>query len=176
MEKEDYLFSNFDSSKKKPGKSTDDKGDSVLDNRRVDDTLLQALSLVLSSNSEYARSMSALLENDLEREQLVSQINNKVFDLYNETKKLVESQENLTEILNKLSNDIVSGSNEGQKIYLDTKFAPIYTNLGLKIDGTDYNPADKFLMTLKKFTIDRIWYIAGGAVIYHFIRLIFLLK
>ena len=103
MEKEDYLFSNFDSSKKKPGKSTDDKGDSVLDNRRVDDTLLQALSLVLSSNSEYARSMSALLENDLEREQLVSQINNKVFDLYNETKKLVESQENLTEILNKLS-------------------------------------------------------------------------
>ena len=81
MEKDDYLFSNFDSSKKKTGRIQDEAKtvDPNLETRRVDDTLLQALSLVLSSNSEYARSMSALLENDLEREQLVNQINSGIF-------------------------------------------------------------------------------------------------
>ena len=65
------------------------------ENRRADDALLHALSLVLSSNSEYARSVSALLENDLSREQTIEHLNAGSKTLLENTNKLIASQEEL---------------------------------------------------------------------------------
>lgn len=144
------------------------------ENRRVDDALLHALSLVLSTNSEYAKSVHELLDSDLTREQVIGQIDNKIKELVDQTKRLIESQEDLTNVLTAFNenykdvlNEVMVESDERQQEYFDNKLSALFVNLGLKSDGTDYLPTDKFIIKIKTIFSQQLWLLIIGAVIYH---------
>lgn len=143
------------------------------DNRRVDDALLHALSLVLSSNSEYARSVSALLENDLSREQTIGQLTGSSKELLENTRKLIASQEQLKDLLEGMNEDYKQfleeaiGNHLGiQKVYMDQKFKALFENAGLKEDGSNYGPTDKLVLKTKAIFTQEVWVMAVGALIY----------
>ena len=178
MDKDEYTFPEMESSSKKKRSSLPDTSipmEKLLgDSRRIDDALLQALSLVLSSNSEYARSVSALLETDLNREQVLNQLHSKTQELLDETKKLVKSQDDLSNILTDFTEDYktffeetLNDTNEKHQDYMDAKFSALFTIAGLKPDGTDHAPADKLIINIKSILTQRIWFFIGGAIIYH---------
>ena len=181
---EDYVFPEMEATgpkkKHKPILPDNIPMDKLLaDTRRVDDALLHALSLVLSSNSEYARSVSALLENDLDKEQTISQIHSETHELLEQTKKLLVSQDNLTELLNAFTDDYKSffettldHTVEQQQEYLDEKFTALFLEAGLKSDGTEHAPADKLILTMKNFITQKIGMFLASVLIYHFALLL----
>ena len=123
MVRDKYSFKSDGDFLKPPDKSID----AVLDDtRRVDDALLHALSLVLASNTEYARSVSALLETDMTREQAFNEISSNSRELLERTHSLIESQERLRELLESLSDEyretmsiLIKSQLDGQQQYLD---------------------------------------------------------
>ena len=186
MDKNEYTFSESAEAPKKQRKPYPEAKPlevALNDTRRVDDALLHALSLVLSSNSEYARSVHALLENDLDREQLIDQINGKVKELLEQTKKLIQSQESLSELLNEFNDEYkgvvetaMSEANEKQQDYMNEKFSALFIATGLKADGTEYSPIDKFILKVKSVLINQLWVLVTGAAIYHFVSTVILKK
>ena len=181
MEKEEYTFLDPEGLRKKTKNHADAKPlETVLiETRRVDDALLHALSLVLSSNSEYARSVSALLENDLEREKTIDHINSKAKELLEQTKELVDSQNELAQLLSTFTKEykgfieaMLASTNEKQQDYMDIKFSALFTNLGLRADGSEYSPTDKLIVKFKNVLSQQLWVLAAGAFIYHVILLL----
>jgi hypothetical protein len=144
--------------------------------KRADETLLRALSLVLSSNSEYAKSLSAVLNADLEREHVIEQIDFKVRELLENTNRLIESQDELSDLLKTFNEDnkilletMLVSFIKKQADYMDTKFAYLFIASGLKCDGSEYPPMDKLVIKIKEALSHQIWYLLSGALIYHFI-------
>ena len=181
MEKDEYTFQDSESGpKNKRGQSGTVAIDKVLaDTRRVDDALLHALSLVLSSNSEYARSVSALLENDLTRDQVVTQIHNKTQELLEQTKNLVDSQKELSGLLADMNTEykgmletVLDERNKKIREYLEHKFSALFLSAGLRPDGTDHAPTDKLILTIKTVFTQKIWIFIAGGVLYHFAMLL----
>ncbi len=149
------------------------------DNRRVDDALLHALSLVLTTNSEYAKSVHELLEADLKREQTLGQIEDTVKQLVDETKKLIESQDKLTTLLKAFNDEYkdtldeaINDSDTRQQDYLNSKFSALFLNLGLKADGTEHSPSDKFIIKVKSAFSQQLWLFITGVILYHIALLI----
>lgn len=172
----EHSFTDQDSSKnKKRVYSEVCPIESVLtDSRKLDDALLQALSLVLSSNSEYARSIHALLDNDLDKEQAITKLDTKVVDLLTSTEKLIISQDNLSIILKSINDEYrdvvelaVLDSNSNQQTYMDAKFAALFVNLGLKSDGTAYSPMDNFIVKIKTIFTNQFWVFVVCLIMYH---------
>lgn len=144
------------------------------ENRRIDDALLHALSLVLSTNSEYAKSVHELLDSDLTREQAIGRIDDKIKELVDQTKKLIESQDNLTDLLNAFNenyrdtlDEVMTDSDERQQKYMNSKFSSLFLNLGLQADGTEYSPADKLIIKFKAVLTQQLWLLLVGAGLYH---------
>lgn len=170
MDNNEYLFSDGDGQKNKRKDNTN----STLLEHRADDALLHALSLVLSSNSEYARSIHSLLENDLNNGHTIDEIGNKVRELLEQTEKLIDSQTELSNLLTTFNNeykDVVQTamikSNEKQQEYLNSKFSYLFLNLGLKSDGTEYSPVDRFFIKLKTTLSNQLWLLFVGIILYH---------
>ena len=168
MDSNEYLFSDLDNQKNKKK----DSAASALLEHRADDALLHALSLVLSSNSEYARSMHSLLENDLSNGHTINDIGNKVKDLLEQTEKLIDSQNELSTILTTFNSeykDVVQTamikSNEKQQEYMNAKFSFLFLNLGLKSDGTEYSPVDRFFIKLKTTLSNQLWLLFVGIIL-----------
>jgi hypothetical protein len=177
MGKDDFKFSTGESDSKRnpllrPGVNPVEQ---ILgENRRVDDALLHALSLVLSSNSEYARSVSALLENDLSREQSVEQLSENSKELLEHTRKLISSQEALYKLIETLNdeykeflNDTMTKHLGTQKSYMDSKFEALFENAGLTKQGQQYGPTDRLILKIKEILSHELWVMFIGAAIYH---------
>lgn len=150
-----------------------------IETKRVDDALLHALSLVLSANGEYARSVSALLEADLERDASLSEAIDLIKDLVRDTQSLIKSQEELKSILGGFSQQYSSILNkalvdvvDNQKEYLDEKFIGLFKFAGLKEDGTEYPPADKVIVKLRSAILHQLWLLASGGVLFYLANLI----
>jgi cysteinyl-tRNA synthetase len=148
------------------------------DNRRIDDALLHALSLVLSSNSEYARSVSALLENDLSREQSVEQLSENSKELLEHTRKLIASQESLHKLIETLNDEYKEYLNATvakhlgtQQTYMDAKFEALFENAGLTKQGQQYGPTDRLIIKIKEIFSHELLVMFIGAAIYHLIIL-----
>ena len=144
------------------------------DSRRIDDALLHALSLVLTSNTEYARSVSALLETDLNREQTFNEINTRTKELLEKTQKLIESQEQLKDALESISDEhrevlelLIKGQLETHQKYMDQKFGALFLSAGLKNDGTEHGAADKVVLKFKALLTHEVWVMVIGAILYH---------
>ena len=172
MGRDDFKFSTGEDSKHRALRLT--PVDKILgETRRVDDALLHALSLVLSSNSEYARSLSALLENDLTREQTIEQLNTSAKELLENTRKLIDSQEQLSEQLAELNEDYKECLNNAirqhlidQKEYMDEKFEALFENAGLTKTGEQYGPTDRLIIKLKEVFTQELWVMVIGAALY----------
>lgn len=177
MGRDDFKFSTGESESKRNKllrPATNPVEQILGENRRVDDALLHALSLVLSSNSEYARSVSALLENDLSREQTIEQLNAGSRELLENTRKLIASQEELQKLIDDLNEDYKQFLNEAmgrhlgnQQAYMDEKFEALFENSGLTKKGEQYGPTDRLVLKVKEIFTHEIWVMAIGAVIYH---------
>ncbi len=171
MVRDKYTFKSDGDFLKPPEKSID----AVLDDtRRVDDALLHALSLVLASNTEYARSVSALLETDMTREQTFNEMNSASRELLDRTQKLIESQEQLKELLDSLSDEyrevmeiIVRSQLETQQQYIDEKFKTLFKAQGLPVEGM--TKWQRFLNKLKGLLKHELGLLLIGAVLYHLI-------
>lgn len=175
MGRDEFKFSTDGSEAKKNTKAAANPIEQILgETRRVDDALLHALTLVLSSNSEYARSVSALLENDLSREQTVDQLNASSKELLENTRKLIASQEELQRLIDNLNEDYKQYLNEAmgrhlgtQQAYMDEKFEALFENAGLTKKGEQYGPTDRLVLKIKEIFTHEIWVMAIGAIIYH---------
>lgn len=144
--------------------------------KRVDDALLHALSLVLSANGDYARSVANLLESDLEKEQSLEDIKEKIDALSQDTDKLIRSQEQLVELLGSFNEEYkefldqaLLDAGKKQQDYLDKKFSTLFKNAGLKDDGTEYGPSDQLIVKVKSLLSNELWILATGAVLYQII-------
>jgi len=142
--------------------------------RRVDDALLHALSLVLTSNTEYARSVSALLETDMNRDQTFNEINSQSKDLLEQAQLLISSQEQLKELLISLSKEhkevmelLIAGHLTDQKQYMDKQFSTLFVSAGLLQDGSKRHTTARIAFKAKKLLAHDIWFMALGAFIYH---------
>lgn len=172
MAKGDFKFSSFGEEPKQAEPVTIDH--LVQNNRRTDDALLMALSLVLASNKEYANSLAALLESDLSKEQKLNLINAHADKILENTKQLITSQEILTRTLQALNTDykesvskLLSESREIEHAYLDNKLKVLFAEMGLKHDGSEYSPSDKVVLKLKAlFTTELLSVIIGAALFY----------
>lgn len=170
MDSNEYLFSDVENQK---SKKKDNATDTLLEHR-ADDALLHALSLVLSSNSEYARSIHSLLETDLNNGHTINEVDNKVRELLEQTEKLIDSQDALSILLTTFNSeykDVVQTamirSNEKQQEYMNSKFSFLFLSLGLKSDGTEYSPVDRFFIRLKTTLSNQLWLLFVGIILYH---------
>ena len=137
-----------------------------------DNPLLEALTLVIESNAEYARGVTTILDSDLEREVLLNDIKKDLIII----KKLVEKNH---ADFNTYNTQILVVLDRVEK--LDSKFAdqlreklsPLYLAADLKDDGQDYNPTDKIVVTLQKIISSKIFTMVAGALIFLIAKLIF---
>ena len=157
----------MDTSKKQTGTPDGVLTNSQLDAARQkvsDDSLLSALSLVIRANVEYAKGVTDLISCDLEREDKLDEIKDAIKDLASRTEHLISSQEVLLRAIT--TKDSVS-----EKILTD-KLAPIYRGVGLKDDGTDFTPADKWVVKLQEATKSNIFMIVAGAIMFWLAKLV----
>lgn len=173
MVRDKFSFSSDGNFIKPPDKSID----TVLeDTRRVDDALLHALSLVLASNTEYARSVSALLETDMTREQTFNEMNSRSKELLEKTQQLIEHQEKLRELLDNISDEnralmeiVIKDHLDTQQQYMDSKFKALFKHHGLTENGTP-----TWLGRLRNVFTHEFSLLVLGAILYHII--VFILK
>ena len=143
--------------------------------RKSDEALLHALSLVLNANSDYAKSVSSLLEGDLQKQQSLDELKNLIADLIKATNNIIQSQNNALKVLEEFSDSYYKDDLkvsllelfEEQKKETDKKFAMLFKESGLKEDGTEYGPTDKFIVSLKTNIGRYLWYLMSSVLIYH---------
>ena len=123
-----------------------------------DDSLLSALSLVIRANVEYAKGVTDLISCDLEREDKLDEIRDDLTKLVSKTEQLIVSQEILLKA--------ISSKNIEDQKYLDKKLGPLYKGAGLKEDGTEYAPADKWVVKLTDAIQSRLFMIITGAILF----------
>ena len=127
-------------------------------NKVSNDSLLSALSLVIRANVEYAKGVTDLISCDLEREDKLDEIKDDLHKLVSKTEQLITSQETLLRAIS-------SKNTEDQK-YLDKKLGPLYKGAGLKEDGTEYAPADKWVVKFTEAIQSRLFMIVTGAILF----------
>lgn len=130
-----------------------------------DDALLTALSVVIRANVEYAKGVTELISSDLDRTERLAEIGQELTKLTAKTQELINSQQTLLNAIN-------SREDENQK-YLDKKLSPLYKEAGLRYDGTEYSPSDKFFLTVQKALKSRLLAVIAGAVIVWVVKLIY---
>jgi len=130
-----------------------------------DDSLLSALSLVIRANVEYAKGVTDLISCDLEREDKLDEIKDKLNNLTSRTEHLISSQEVLLRAIT--SKESVSAA------HLEKKLGPLYKGIGLREDGSDYAPADKWVVKLQEAVQTRLFLIISGAIIFWLGKIVF---
>lgn len=134
--------------------------------------LLEALTLVIESNAEYARGVSTILDSDLEREVLLNDIKKDLI----EVRKLVEK--NNADIAN-FNAQMVAMLTKIEKLDVDLakqlkeKLSPLYIAADLQETGEDYNPTDKLVVTFQKVLGSKLFAMLAGIAIWFIAKLIF---
>lgn len=131
--------------------------DLVPEHNRADDSLLSALSLVIRANVEYAKGVTDLISSDLDRDDKLNEIKDELKLLVSKTEKLIESQETLLKA-------IQSKDSIGQK-YLDEKLEPLYKEAGLREDGSEYPPADRWVVKLQQAVQSKVFVVIATALV-----------
>ncbi len=137
-----------------------------------DNPLLEALTLVIESNAEYARGVTTILDSDLEREVLLNDIRKDLLVI----KKLVEK--NNVDITN-FNTQILVVLARVEKLdanladQLKAKLSPLYIAADLQESGEDYNPTDKLVVTFQKVLGSKLFAMLAGIAIWFVAKLIF---
>ena len=137
-----------------------------------DNPLLEALTLVIESNAEYARGVTTILDSDLEREVLLNEIKKDLAVI----KKLVEKNNidmpefhsKLIEVLTRIEK---LDTNIEHKI--GERLSPLYKAANLQEDGHEYNPTDKLVVAFQKILGSKLFTMIGGILIWILAKLIF---
>ena len=132
-------------------------------NKVSNDSLLSALSLVIRANVEYAKGVTDLISCDLEREDKLDEVRDDVKRLVFRTEQLISSQEVLLKA--------ISNKNTEDQQYLDKKLGPLYKGAGLKEDGTEYAPADKWVVKFTDAIQSRLFMLVTGAILFWIAKL-----
>ncbi|MCI4436110.1 MAG: hypothetical protein JHC33_04785 [Ignisphaera sp.] len=155
-------------------RKTDDMSSLAAQSRKhlEDNPLLEALTLVIESNAEYARGVTTILDSDLEREVLLNDIKKDLAII----KKLVEKNNiDMTEFHSKLIEVLARveklDNNIDQK--LGERLGPLYVAANLKEDGNDYNPTDKIVVAFQKILGSKLFTMIAGILIWIIAKLIF---
>lgn len=133
--------------------------------RRVDDALLDALKLVLNTNSEYAKSVSALLENDIDKERVNGELLSKTSTLLENQKRLIELLESFSDDYKEFLNEVLSNSANENRAFISDKFAPLFVKHGLKPDGTEHDDFVKDYKAIKR-AVGRHFLSAIGGILF----------
>lgn len=175
MTDKDFRFFSDDSSKKTEAFAKVPIEKLLTETRRADDALITALSLVLSANSDYAKSLSVLLENGTNNDAVLENLEDHAAELLALTNRLIQSQEALVNILNDHKEELdalIVKLNKDQQEYMDKKFSAMFVRLGLKNDGTEHAPTDKIVVTIKKLLTKEIYLLIAGAILWHLFTLL----
>ena len=137
-----------------------------------DNPLLEALTLVIESNAEYARGVTTILDSDLEKEVLLNEIKKEITSI----KKTVEkNNEDITKFNTQLLS-ILDKLQEFDKELADAlleKLKPLYIAADLQEDGEEYNPTDKLVVALKKALSSKIFTMVAGIALWLLMKFIF---
>ncbi|MCI4435547.1 MAG: hypothetical protein JHC33_01875 [Ignisphaera sp.] len=154
--------------------ATDDISSLAAQSRKhlEDNPLLEALTLVIESNAEYARGVTTILDSDLEREVLLNDIKKDLAII----KKLVEKN-NIdmtafnTQLLTVLARVEKLDLNIESK--LGEKLAPLYIAADLQESGEQYNPTDKLVVTAQKVLSSKLFTMLAGVAIWMVVKFLF---
>ena len=133
--------------------------------------LLEALTLVIESNAEYARGVTTILDSDLERELLLNEIKKEVLAI---RKTVDKNNEDITRfntqilvVLDKLrvfDKELAEALNE--------KLKPLYVAADLQESGAQYNPTDKLVIALKNVLTSKVSLMIIGVIIWVLLKLL----
>jgi hypothetical protein len=158
----------------KTSRTTDDMTSLAAQSRKhlEDNPLLEALTLVIESNAEYARGVTTILDSDLEREVLLNEIKKDLAVI----KKLVEKNNidmtafsaQLLQVLEK-----VEKLDTNIDLKVGEKLAPLYVAADLQESGEQYNPTDKLVVAAQKVLSSKLFTMLAGVAIWLAIKLLF---
>lgn len=137
-----------------------------------DNPLLEALTLVIESNAEYARGVTTILDSDLEREVLLTDIRKEVA----ETRKIIEHHGLVIDALSLQVKEVklkLDTLDESISESLQDKFKPLYLAADLQETGAQYNPTDKLVVMFQKVVSNKIFAMVAGIVIWIVVKFIF---
>ena len=133
--------------------------------------LLEALTLVIESNAEYARGVTTILDSDLERELLLNELKKEVLAI---RKTVDKNNEDITRfntqilvVLDKLrvfDKELAEALNE--------KLKPLYVAADLQESGAQYNPTDKLVIALKNVLTSKVSLMIIGVIIWVLLKLL----
>ncbi|MEI6297294.1 MAG: hypothetical protein WCO84_06695 [bacterium] len=140
--------------------------------RRIENNpLLDALKQVIESNAEYARGVSTLLDADLEREILLTDIKK---ELQTIKKTIIHHDQDIerfdSQVL--IIIDKLEAINTSMSSQLIEKLAPLYLAANLQIDGKQYNPTDKLVINFQKILSSKLSLMIAGIVIWVVVRIL----
>jgi len=134
--------------------------------------LLEALTLVIESNAEYARGVTTILDTDLEREVLLNDIKKELIAIKktvdNNTIDISTFKQQLIEIIEKLEKIRTESSKQ-----LEDKLSPLYVAANLQGDGKQYNPTDKLVVGFQKVVSSKVSMMLAGAAIWLLAKYVF---
>ena len=134
-----------------------------------DNPLLEALTLVIESNAEYARGVTTILDADLEREVALNEIKKELASI----RKTVDY--NRTDI-NTFTTQIIAILDKLDKVnaditkQLEEKLSPLYVAANLQVDGKQYNPTDRLVVGFQKVLSSKISMMIAGILIWILVR------
>ena len=137
-----------------------------------DNPLLEALTLVIESNAEYARGVTTILDSDLEREVLLNDIKKDLIVI----KKLVEKNNvDMTAFNGQLMVVLarVEKLDANLADQLKAKLGPLYIAADLQESGEEYNPTDKLVVTAQKVLSSKLFTMLAGVAIWLVVKLLF---
>ena len=133
--------------------------------------LLEALTLVIESNAEYARGVTTILDSDLERELLLNEIKKEVLSI---RKTVEKNNEDIirfnTQIL--LVLDKLRAFDQELADALGEKLKPLYIAADLQDSGAQYNPTDKLVIALKNVLTSKVSLMIIGVIIWVLLKLL----
>lgn len=137
-----------------------------------DNPLLEALTLVIESNAEYARGVTTILDSDLEKEVLLNEIKKEIVSIKKTVEKsneaIIKFNEQLLLILEKLQEFDEELANK-----LREKLKPLYVAADLQESGEQYNPTDKLVITIKTALSSKIFTALAGIALWLLVKFIF---
>lgn len=137
-----------------------------------DNPLLDALTLVIESNAEYAKGVTTILDADLEREVLLNEIQK---DIAN-TKKIMDRHTVVLEQLIVHVNTIKARLETIDSTIADELkelLAPLYIAADLQESGLPYNPTDKLVVTFQKVLSSKLFTMIAGVLIWVLVEFLF---
>ena len=126
-----------------------------------DNPLLEALTLVIESNAEYARGVSAILDSDLEREVALTEIRHEIAFIHELLDSNIELPNKNTEQLTELKTKLSSFED-----LLQNKLKPLYVAASLQETGAQYAPTDKLVVNIQKLLSSKIFAMLSGILVW----------